>query len=278
MQESFAVPLMQPTTDLLMQAPDSLRLRGRAATDNNSGELKRVAQEFESLFVAYLLKVMRETVEESDSSEGGFGKSIYTDLFDQEFSREIARQGALGISDLLMKHLLTEDAAIRGGGAGQRPVDEMPVDPATFTPARISGQSAGGEPDADIPDFQMPLAAPVSSAFGMRKDPFTHQVRFHKGLDLAAPAGTEVRAAMAGEVALAGYQQGYGNTVVVQHAGGVQTRYAHLGSIEVRKGDTIAAEQVLGSVGNTGHSTGPHLHFEITRSGAQVGPVGSSGD
>ncbi len=272
MQNSLAIPLVQPPTDLLMQGPDSLRLSGRAAAGNKSGELKRVSQEFESLFVAYLLKVMRETIEESDRAESGFGKSIYTELFDQEFAREIARQGVLGISDLLMKRLVAKDP---GEGVNQRPEGATPVDPATFTPPAINSESsAGTEADPDIPDFLMPLSTPVSSAFGMRKDPFTHQMRFHRGIDLAVPVGTEVRAAMAGEVVLAGFQPSYGNTVVVQHPGGVQTRYAHLGSIEVRKGDLIAAEQVLGSVGSTGRSTGPHVHFEITRTGAQVDPVG----
>ncbi len=117
MQNSLTVPLMQVPTDLLTHTPDSLRLRGRAAEGAEStgshGELKKAAQEFESLFVAYLLKVMRETIEESGSSEGGLGKGIYTDLFDQEVSREIARHGALGISDLLMKRLSVQVPEIR---------------------------------------------------------------------------------------------------------------------------------------------------------------------
>ncbi len=275
MQNSFSVPLTQLPTDLLMQAPERLRARGNTSGGDNAGELKRVAREFESLFVGYLLKVMRETVEESDGAEGGLGKTIYTELFDQELSRELARQGALGISDLLVKHLSTQGVVHGAEGAGQQPADEIPAGLAT---PHIRERSAVEQPDSDIPDFQLPVSAPVSSSFGTRMDPFTRQVRFHRGLDLAAPAGTEVRAAMAGEVVLAGYQQGYGNTVVVQHAGGVQTRYAHLGPLQVNKGDPVAAEQVLGSVGSTGRSTGPHIHFEVTRFGAQVDPVAYTGE
>jgi murein DD-endopeptidase MepM/ murein hydrolase activator NlpD len=106
----------------------------------------------------------------------------------------------------------------------------------------------------------------------MRKDPFTRQLRFHKGMDLAAPEGSEVRAAMEGEVVFAGFKSGYGNTIIVQQAGGLETTYAHLASIDVKEGAAISADQILGSVGNTGHSTGPHLHFEVSRWGELIDP------
>ena len=92
-------------------------------------------------------------------------------------------------------------------------------------------------------------------------------------LDLAAPEGMKVAAALPGKVISAGYQRGYGRTVLLQHSGGLQTRYAHLGSINVKAGDGVASEETLGTVGNTGRSTSPHLHFEVIRMGEPVDPL-----
>jgi murein DD-endopeptidase MepM/ murein hydrolase activator NlpD len=106
----------------------------------------------------------------------------------------------------------------------------------------------------------------------MRQDPFTQELRFHRGIDIAAPEGTPVEAALGGKVLFSGYADGFGNTVVVEHGEGYQTRYAHLGSLEVVKGDLLETEQLLGSVGSTGRSTGPHLHFEVSRYGERINP------
>jgi murein DD-endopeptidase MepM/ murein hydrolase activator NlpD len=102
-------------------------------------------------------------------------------------------------------------------------------------------------------------------------------MKFHRGLDLAAPAGMSVVPAFPGTVISAGYESGYGNTVLVQHAGGLQTRYGHLGSIYVNAGETISSEDALGTVGNSGRSTGAHLHFEVIRDGVAVNPSASLG-
>jgi murein DD-endopeptidase MepM/ murein hydrolase activator NlpD len=107
----------------------------------------------------------------------------------------------------------------------------------------------------------------------MRKDPLSRQVRFHKGLDLAAPEGMKVIAALPGTVISAGHETGYGNAVLIQHSGGLQTRYGHLGSVQVKAGDRVDSEAVLGTVGNTGRSTGPHVHFEVIRLGKPVNPL-----
>jgi len=282
MEKMLTTQLVQLPTDLLANSADALRLRGRATNGapgvGNRAELKRVSQEFESLFVAYLLKVMRETVEESGLTEGSFGKSIYTDLFDQEFSRSISQHGALGISDLLLKRLSMDGQEIPSESNRQKPAGALEVPHSTSSTSGISLRSTDIDADSDVPDFRMPIQAPVSSRFGVRRDPFTSRLRFHKGLDLAAPTGTDVRAALAGEVIYAGYQPGFGNTVVMKHPDGLQTRYAHLASTGVRKGDLIGAEEVLGSVGNSGHSTGPHLHFEVLRWGEQIDPMVASSD
>jgi Rod binding domain-containing protein len=282
MENFLTAQLVQPPTDLLANSADLLRPRSRAANGTGGtgsrAELKRVSQEFEALFVAHLLKVMRDTIEESGLTEGSFGKSIYSDLFDQEFSRSIAQHGALGISDLLLKHLSIEGLEAPAEGEKPNPAGDLETQPSTSLVPNPSPRPTDIEADSDVPDFRMPIQAPVSSRFGMRRDPFTRQIQFHKGLDLAAPMGTEVRAALAGEVSYVGYRPSFGNTVVIQHSDGLQTRYAHLATTAVRKGELIGAEEVLGSVGNSGHSTGPHLHFEVLRWGEQIDPMSSSAD
>jgi murein DD-endopeptidase MepM/ murein hydrolase activator NlpD len=113
-----------------------------------------------------------------------------------------------------------------------------------------------------------PLLANVGDGFGIRGN------RFHAGIDLLAAAGTEVTAAGAGRVTWAGWHAGgWGNLVVVAHGHGVKTLYAHLESVDVRRGDVVAGGTVLGRVGATGDATGPHLHFEVRVRGASVDPL-----
>ncbi len=95
----------------------------------------------------------------------------------------------------------------------------------------------------------------------------------HQGIDFAAPIGTTVVAAMPGSVVSAGVLGGYGNQVLLQHADGTQTRYGHLSAIGVRPGQVLSAGQRLGAVGNTGVSTGAHLHFEVIVGGVPVDPA-----
>ena len=119
----------------------------------------------------------------------------------------------------------------------------------------------------------MPATGPVTSPFGPRTDPITGKSEFHEGIDLGAPYGAPIRAAAAGVVTFAGQMQGYGNIVIVQHPGGMETRYAHQSAMRVTKGQPVAAGEVIGAVGATGEATGPHLHFEVRLGGEPVDPA-----
>jgi murein DD-endopeptidase MepM/ murein hydrolase activator NlpD len=103
----------------------------------------------------------------------------------------------------------------------------------------------------------------LTSTFGTRLDPFTRSLAQHSGIDFRAPTGTPVRAVAAGKIVEAGPNGGYGRMVEIDHGFGITTRYAHLSAITVNEGDTIARGAVLGHVGSTGRSTGPHLHYEV---------------
>ena len=121
------------------------------------------------------------------------------------------------------------------------------------------------------------LAAPVAysrktSGMGMRLHPIFQTLQVHRGVDYAAPSGTPAYTVGDGVVDFAGVQSGYGNTVIVRHGNNHSTVYAHLSRIQVRKGQTVTQGQVIGAVGSTGWSTGPHLHFEFRINGVYTDP------
>lgn len=116
--------------------------------------------------------------------------------------------------------------------------------------------------------FRLPLVEPtenyyISSRYGYRQDPLTKRRAFHSGLDLVAPLGTPVFASAAGTVISAGRNGPYGNMVEIDHGYGIRSRYGHLHRIEVEEGQQVDSRHPIGRVGNTGRSTGPHLHFEV---------------
>ncbi|NJK35124.1 MAG: M23 family metallopeptidase [Oscillatoriales cyanobacterium SM2_2_1] len=111
--------------------------------------------------------------------------------------------------------------------------------------------------------FPLNIPAVVSSPFGDRWHPIHGGIRFHQGTDLAAPAGTPVVAAFSGRVEIAAWVGGYGLMVVINHNNRYETRYAHLTELFVQEGQEITQGTVIGLVGSTGNSTGPHLHFEL---------------
>jgi murein DD-endopeptidase MepM/ murein hydrolase activator NlpD len=136
--------------------------------------------------------------------------------------------------------------------------------------ARIQSAQGGGNAYAgpSSSGFIWPVAGPVTSPFGMRWG------RMHEGIDIAVPYGTAIRAAAAGRVIYCGWEGGYGNLVVIDHGGGLATAYGHQSSIAASCGSDVSQGQVIGYVGSTGHSTGPHLHFEVRVNGAPVDPLG----
>lgn len=128
-------------------------------------------------------------------------------------------------------------------------------------------------PDTAEPASSRNRKVGVSSGYGYRIHPIYRSVRFHSGIDLARPAGTRVLAATGGIVTRAGWAAGYGLLVTIDHGSGVETRYAHLASIAVGPGQRLGKGDLIGLVGSTGRSTGPHLHYEVRRNGRAVSPV-----
>ena len=118
----------------------------------------------------------------------------------------------------------------------------------------------------------IPVSGRISRGFGFKEDPIAGGVRHHQGMDIAAPYGTPVRAPSAGWVIFAGWESGYGKLVILRHKKGYETYYGHLSSIMVMRGQAVAAGVLLGRVGSTGYSTGPHLHYEVRQWSRPLNP------
>ncbi|MEO8959797.1 MAG: M23 family metallopeptidase [Rudaea sp.] len=127
--------------------------------------------------------------------------------------------------------------------------------------------------ESNLKPTGMPVAGYISSYFGMRPDPFDGHMARHTGIDIATPFGTSVHAVAEGMVTFAGVRHCYGNVVEIDHGNGYMTRYAHNSKNLVSVGQRVRAGQVIAKVGTTGHSTGPHCHFEVWLHGRAVNPI-----
>jgi murein DD-endopeptidase MepM/ murein hydrolase activator NlpD len=144
---------------------------------------------------------------------------------------------------------------------------------AAATAPSPSGETASGAPTSGVPTvapsgLAWPVSGPITSPFGPRWG------RMHEGIDFGVPSGTPIHAAAAGTVIYCGWMEGYGNLTVIDHGGGIGTAYGHQSSISVSCNQQVTQGQVIGAVGSTGHSTGPHLHFEVRVNGTPVDPLG----
>jgi murein DD-endopeptidase MepM/ murein hydrolase activator NlpD len=273
------------TTDLrpaALFAPSTAPTTGPAAPDAGRARVRELAQEFESMLILQMIKQMRETFLDEEHKDEGLGAETMTETIDVELSRTLARQGGLGLARSIERGI---DAVAGTAASGEASLVApstaavaRPTDGGRASRAAMVWPSAAPqrEPEAASQSpitLDLPLDARVSSGFGYRADPFHGLQRFHAGLDFAAAYGREVPAAGAGRVVSAGYEGGYGLSVVVDHGQGVQTRYAHLSSVVVAAGQELAKSEIVGRVGRSGRATGPHLHFEVALDGRKVDPA-----
>ncbi|WP_230292059.1 M23 family metallopeptidase [Croceicoccus sp. Ery5] len=142
------------------------------------------------------------------------------------------------------------------------------VEVAQQVPAPVAGRQS-----VNIPS-RMPLStARFSSSYGSRIHPVTGRRANHKGIDMAAPSGTPIYATADGTVDMAQWFGGYGNFIKIEHGGDLETRYGHLSKLNVRPGQDVKKGDLIGFVGSTGRSTGPHLHYEVRIAGEAVDPT-----
>ena len=217
--------------------------KGSAAEERK--QIAVLARQFESMLISQMLREMKDSMT-PEEDERGFGAEILGDTVNTELSASLSNSGGLGLAESLMKSLeKLEPQSVQQ--------NELEMDP---TP----------DPRSLIPD---PF---VTSAFGWRPDPLNGHQKFHKGTDIRAAYGEAVRAAAGGVVTFAGEQPGYGLVVKVDHGNGLETRYAHLSSVAVQAGMEIQAGSPIAQSGNSGRTTGPHLHFEVRQDGQPIDP------
>lgn len=220
--------------------PDRLRDRDQ--------KLRKTCKDFESMFTYQLLRGMRKTVEKCDLFHGGRGEDIYESLLDQELAKSMAGLGEQSLAAVLYRDLHRRDPLLSAKDS-------------SFSTAQTTGPLS-------------PLQGVVSSGFGWREDPIHGGRRFHEGMDVAAREGAVVRASLDGRVLRSEFSESYGNVIEVDHGNGFTTLYAHNKDNLVRRGDLIRAGDPLATVGSTGRSTAPHLHFEVRRHGRALDPAG----
>lgn len=177
-------------------------------------------------------------------------------------------------------------SAVKSGYSGQG----GPLSPISFSTMGLSGSPDETRANAilqgldelnmyRIAAFKVPLGLPLhttfryTSGFGVRGDPINGSNRMHEGQDLAGDYGSPVYATADGTVSYAGWESGYGRLIKIQHAFGIETRYGHLSQIEVNVGEKVSRGEKIGDMGNSGRSTGTHLHYEVRLSGSAVNPM-----
>lgn len=189
------------------------------------------------------------------------------DRFDVIVERARAATGETRIGDLMFAGL----------DQGRRKVQIVRFAPDAATADPDDDSSRGGWFDANGQTERragsgMPVLGRITSSFGLRIHPLLGFTRMHKGLDIGAPYGAPIHAMTDGTVAFAGRTGGYGNFVKLVHGGGMASGYGHMSRIAVASGTRVRAGQVIGYVGSTGMSTGPHLHWEVWKNGAAINP------
>jgi murein DD-endopeptidase MepM/ murein hydrolase activator NlpD len=270
---------------------------GATSTDKEQmrARLTQLAAEFESMLLLQMLKEMRKSSswgDEEETSASGYGAQTMFETVDVELASQLTKAQGFGLAKQLLRALdpsgsrsADADVSIEGlaevGASTLRTTDAgRGLPPSPEASARLAvarSVSGGGQPTRDSDGESDAIAMPdghVTSAFGWRRDPIDGAARFHRGIDIRAAYGQDIQAAGAGRVVSAGTERGYGETVVIEHAGGLRTRYAHLSASLVTPGQEITAGQVVGRAGRSGRATGTHLHFEVTTAtGDRVDPA-----
>lgn len=252
-------------------------------------QLQRLSHEFEAMFMSEMLRGMRDSFL-GDEEEEGLGNATMTDTFDAELGQSLSKAGGMGLARMMLEALVK-----RGTDAAAATVPVAPhvvaayssnsttaaaavsVTPpaalaATVTapPAERAVPVAATTGEVESPGAPASLPGKVTSPFGWRSDPFTGRPQFHAGTDVRMAYGQGVQAVAGGRVSSVSERSGYGLTVVIDHGNGLETRYAHLSGASVREGDMVEAGQVVAQSGNSGRSTGPHLHLEARRNGQAI--------
>jgi murein DD-endopeptidase MepM/ murein hydrolase activator NlpD len=221
-------------------------------------KIKRIAVQFEEMLISTLLK---SAFPENESEELFSGSMKTTEnLRLMYLSQYIADSGGLGYQKLIEEQIKSK-------------INEIPDTAKAAENPLSSTKPPINYYQGNPPPMIAPVHAPISSGYGWRNDPIDGKLRFHSGIDLEIPINTPIKAMMAGEVIFSGFEKGYGRMVELRHANGMISRYAHNAKLLVKPGEWVDAGSVISLSGNSGRSTGPHLHFEISKNNQSLDPT-----
>jgi murein DD-endopeptidase MepM/ murein hydrolase activator NlpD len=206
--------------------------------------------------------MVKQIVTSSGAFKGGDspGSALRADLFATTLADAVSQSGGLGLAEQIMRSVTP--------GALPAPAPA----PGAWPEGAITGQGPLAQAPSAAESLELPVTGRVTSGYGVRRDPFTGVPANHLGLDVGAPEGTPIRAPAGGVVLAAGPKGGYGNAVEIDHGDGLVTLYGHASELLVSPGQTVEPGQAIATVGSTGRSTGPHLHFEVRVAGRPVDP------
>jgi murein DD-endopeptidase MepM/ murein hydrolase activator NlpD len=241
-----------------------LEYAGRVAEKNEQAVHHLVALELQE--ERQVTAVAAQEIEmESELVALGATRQQLADLESQIATRTEDVQGELAAQQALLDQLEAEEDFF------ENELTVLEAEQESLVELLAQQQSRGGTgPD----DMIRPVPGAISSGFGYRMHPILGYRRLHMGVDMNAGYGDAIVAAADGRVIYSGWRGGYGNAVIIDHGGGVATLYAHQSSIAVGYGDVVNGGDVIGYIGSTGLSTGPHLHFEVRENGTPVDPAG----
>ncbi len=191
-------------------------------------------------------------------------------------TRTIAGIGSLLLTMVAVGATWTGETSVIAESAANSLAESQRTVVSLLDSVQVLGALAANAKAARLPphDMIMPVSGIISSGFSAsRFHPLLEIFRAHKGVDVAAPAGTRIVAPAAGRVSYVGWRFGYGLTVEIEHSGQIMTRFAHCRTARVHVGDQVAAGQEIATVGSSGLATGPHVHFEVIARGNSVDPI-----
>ena len=236
----------------------ALSAQGSDPADLKNEQSVEAAQQFESYLVEMMIREMRKTLPKGGIFDSEL-MSTFNSMFDKAMADDIAQGEGMGFTEALLRSWGIEEETSRQVIQARR---------AHFH------EMHDHDHDHDVPTLagQFPVKGRLTSRFGRRRHPITGKHSHHKGIDIAAPTGTDIQPIKGGVVTIAGNRGGFGKVVVIDHGDGWTSTYAHCSKLNVKTGQHVSADEIIAQVGSTGLSTGPHLHFEVHHQGKALDP------
>lgn len=241
-------------------------------------DLKKAAKQFESFMMSFMFKTMYKSMPKSKFIGNGFARDMFMDLYIDEVTKE-SDASDNGLASMIYKQYEKRYSNLKDSDSNIDEIQSTVNDPTVKMKSHLLSKAYSDKQLADhdtifnhINELVGKLEDKITSQFGNRMHPILKKEKFHHGLDFALPTGTNLHAPFQGKVVFAGEKGGYGNMIEIDHGNGISTAYAHLSEMNVKQGDVIGKNVLIGKTGSTGRSTGPHLHFEVKKGGQPIDP------